>query len=149
MLASPPHGKRRLYLMLPVKVITWALFSPLLQVVQRGPYIYQEHDEKIDVAFIANHHNIAFQMWSKQRFNEELTKQQCGSDCSEGDNVSHHAFYTITWSHPADITTQGLEGLFCYLTVRTDSSCLRKQKWSKETTHTMNDWIQEISWKRK
>lgn len=56
-----------------------------LQVAQRGPYVYQERETKIDVTFASN--LIRFYFWHRQTFDKERTKAECGQDCSEDDEV--------------------------------------------------------------
>ena len=55
------------------------------QFKERGPYVYQERETKIDVKFSLN--TVQFYFWYRQIFDEKTTQALCGKECNKCDMV--------------------------------------------------------------
>ena len=61
------------------------MFSFLLQFVEKGPYVYREERQHVNVAFSGT--RMSYQVKLKQTYADDVTRRECGENCIETDKV--------------------------------------------------------------
>ena len=61
------------------------MFSFLLQFVEKGPYVYREERQHVNVAFSGT--RMSYQVKLKQTYADDVTRRECGENCMETDKV--------------------------------------------------------------
>ena len=71
----------------------WQVLSndTYFQFVERGPYVYKEERQYVNVEFSGT--RMSYQTKLKQTFDATLTHSECGTSCTETDNVKMSFFF--------------------------------------------------------
>lgn len=63
------------------------------QFVEKGPYVYREERQYVNVEFSGT--RMSYQTKLKQTFDSVLTRKECGATCTETDDVRTQHFFSL------------------------------------------------------